>query len=123
MQVGAASTSLESAAFDSESKKKFVLWLAMERERRHKAEMTLNDASEVGQLSRMFLPIPRRALPAYLTQLTLTAGRLVTRVAGASTLGELAYGGHPAMAECGESHRAQRRRAARRRGSHSLAPR
>ena len=38
---------MESAAFDSESKKKFVLWLAMERERRHKAEMTLNDASEV----------------------------------------------------------------------------
>jgi hypothetical protein len=61
MQVGAASTSLESAAFDSESKKKFVLWLAMERERRHKAEMTLNDASEVGQLSRMFPPNPRRA--------------------------------------------------------------
>lgn len=58
-QVGTASTSLESAAFDSESKKKFVLWLAMERERRHKAEMTLNDASEVCQLSWIFVHFPR----------------------------------------------------------------
>jgi len=33
-------------ALDSQTKKKFVMWLAAERERRHKAEATLSDATE-----------------------------------------------------------------------------
>lgn len=64
-----ATTSVESAAFDSESKKKFVLWLAMERERRHKAEMTLNDASEVRSGAEDSFT-SRDVVPPILAQLT-----------------------------------------------------